>query len=309
MAKIKAVFVIPVIQKAYIFDCLRTLFENTPINFRTIVVDNTKLGLHADPELWAKTKPMIDLYLAANRNLGFAKSMDEGIIHGLHWGADYVVACNDDVEFVDPRWWQGIIDQFERYPEMLAVNPASVIEPGWGYGIENRDAFVCPDWGVVVGEDIYPKGPDGQPITYEMAKTKEGYDQLMAHRGGHIEGFAGWCVVGKRELWQRVGLYDERFTPGGGEDYELCHRIYLAGGRASATLGSFVWHWWGKSKEIVHTSEEPMETKRGTFQDTNALFTFSKKGANSPIFPPRENEPLGNLRKRKSAGILVDDIR
>lgn len=315
MARIEATFVFPVIQKGYIHAALETLIKQTPIELRTVVVDQTKQGLFSDPEYWAKVSPLVDMYLRPPRNLGFAKGMNEGIIHGLHWGSKYVVACNDDVEFLDPRWWPGILEQFAAFPEMMAVNPASVIEPGWGYGIGLPD-HKAPPWGTVIDGDIYPKDPedpDGKPITYEMAKTRGGYDKLLAHRQGHIEGFAGWCVVGKRKMWEsEVGLYDERFCPGGGEDYDLCHRIYIAGGRASATLRSFVWHWWGKSKEIVNTSDEPMPTNRGTFQHTDALYDPSPDGANSPIFPHRPNDeskPFENKRKRKSMGVFVDDIR
>jgi len=308
MARIEATFVFPCIQHNYIATALETLYKFTPINFRVIVIDQTKIGFFSDPELWKKINPLIDLYLRPSRNWGFAKAMNEGILHGIRWGSKYVVATNDDCEWISDKWWQGILDQFEAYPEMEAVNPASVIEPGWGYGL-GVPGNTLPDWGVAVGEDIWPKKLDGTALTYEESKTEEGYQFLLNHRQGHIEGFAGWCVVGKKEMWERVGLYDERLVPGGGDDYELVHRIYLAGGRASATMRSFVFHFWGKSKAIVNESPEPMETKRRTFQDTNALFKFSKDGANSPIFPPRENEPLGNKRKLKSAGIFVDDPR
>jgi glycosyltransferase involved in cell wall biosynthesis len=312
MARIEATFVFPVIQKGFIFAALQTLIEQTPIELRTIVVDQTKAGLFDDKELWEKVSPLVDLYLRPPRNLGFAKGMNEGIIHGLHWGSKYVVACNDDVEFIDPRWWPGLLEQFQAFPEMMAVNPASVIEPGWGYGI-GVPGHECPEWGVVVdGKNICVKGKDGKPITVEKARTKEGYSELLELRKGHIEGFAGWCVVFPRETLETVGLYDERFCPGGGEDYDICHRIYEAGGRASATLRSFVWHWWGKSKDIVHTGSEPLPTNRKVFQHTDDLFEHSPDGANSPIFPERHGEPdkpFDNKRKRKSKGVFIDDIR
>ena len=74
-------------------------------------------------------------------------------------------------------------------------------------------------------------------------------------------------------------------------------------------MKSFIWHWWSKSKESVGTRNDFVPYSHKSFQDTNAVFKFSEKGVNSPIFPPRENEPLGNKRKLKSAGIFVDDIR
>lgn len=299
---IKAVFVfIPVI-KTYIKACLESLYENTPIEFRVIVVDQTVDGIYDE------VKDLTDLYLRPKRkNLGFSKANNEGIIHALHWGSEYIIPCNDDVIFLDKRWWQGILDQFEQYPKMMAVNPASIIEPGWGYGIENPETFKCPDWGIVVGKNIHPKKPDGTAFTFEEALTKEGYDWLLTYKQGHIEGFAGWCVVGKREMWENIGLYDEKFYFGGAEDYDMNHRIYLAGGRCSATMRSWVWHYWSKSKEAKKEELPPLS--RPVFQNVNGLYEHSPDGATSPIYPPRDHEPFGNKRIRKSLGVFIDDIR
>lgn len=302
-SRIKIVFVFPIIQKNYIKRALETLYQFTPYQVRTIVIDQTKDGIQNE------VGHLADMIIRVRRNLGFAKAMNEGIIHGLHWGAEYVSACNDDVEFLDERWLSGVEDFWKQYPEMLAVNPCCPIEPGWGYGIGIPN-HTCPDWGVVVGKDIYPKKPNNQPLTYEESKTKQGYDWLInGYKQGHIEGFAGWCVIMKREGWEKIGLYDERFYPGGGEDYDLCHRVYIAGGRAAATTKSWMWHWWGKSKEIVHISKDKLPNNKEVFQNTNGLFEYSPEGANSPIYPPRDNEPQGNKRRRKSKGIFVEDIR
>ena len=306
MSRVTATFVFPIIRDDFIVPALQTLRVTKPvgIEFRTVVIDQNRRGVYD------KISDYVDLYLRPQRNMGFAKAMNEGIIHGLHWGSEYVVAANDDVEFLDSRWWQGILDQFKEYPEMMAVNPASVIEPGWGYGIDQPN-FKCPDWGIanMDNKNIYPKKKDGTAFNYDDAKTKEGYDWLLNnYKKGHIEGFAGWMVVGKREMWENVGLYDERFVPGGGEDYDLCHRIYLAGGRASATMRSWVWHHWGQSKAVAHDPIR-LPINRPTFQSVDSLYVHSPEGATSPIYPPRENEPHNNKRKRKNPGIFVDDIR
>src|SRR3990167_4164210 len=248
-SNIEVTFVYNPIVPDFIRPALESLYKYTPVNFRVVVVDQTKDGVYGLVHDYA------DLIIRAPQrpNLGFSKSMNEGILHGIHWGSKYVAACNDDTLAIDSRWWQGILDQFTAFPEMLAVNPASPIEAGFGYGLNEDGTWVpgnsCPDWGVQIDGNIYPKAPDGSPITLEVAQTKKGYDMLLAHRQGHIEGFAGWFVVGKRELWENVSLYNERFGPGGAEDYTLCHQIYLAGGRASATMRSFMWHFWGQSKK------------------------------------------------------------
>lgn len=298
----------PVIDK-YIRPALESLYKFTPINFRVVVVDQTKNGVYGLVYDYA------DLIIRNPKrlNMGFGKSLNEGIIHGLYWGSKYVAACNDDILMISNKWWQGIIDQFEAYPEMLAVCPASPLEPGFGYGLNPDGTWVpgnsCPSWGVQVGGDIYPKGSDGLPITLAKAQTEEGYNDLLKHRQGHIEGFAGWFVVGKSDFWENVGLYDERFGPAGAEDYQLVHRIYLAGGRASATMRSFVWHWWMSSKKASHTTTDIVPYTKPSFQNCDALFDRSPDGVNSPIFPPRDNEPFGNKRKLKQEGFFVEDPR
>lgn len=299
---------IPVVD-TFIEEALKSLYKFTHINFRVVVVDQTKHGVYD------KVAPYADIILRnPNRpNMGFSKGMNEGIIHGLHWKSKYVAACNDDTLMISDKWWQGITEQFERYPEMMAVCPASPIEPGFGYGLNPDGTWVpgnsCPSWGVQVGGDIYPKGDDGKPITLEIAQTQEGYDMLLKHRQGHIEGFAGWFVIGKREMWETVGLYDERFGPGGAEDYQLVHRIYLAGGRASATMGSFVHHCWFKSRDAANMTNETVPFTKKRFADCDALFEHSPNGVNSPIYPPRENQLFGNKRKLKDSEIYVEDPR
>ena len=64
-----------------------------------------------------------------------------------------------------------------------------------------------------------------------------------------IDGITCWCSVFKREALKEIGLFDERWYWGGGEDYDMVARVYQAGYRALATSLSWVWHHWGKSKD------------------------------------------------------------
>ncbi len=308
-SNIDCTFVFNPIIPEYIRPALESLYKFTPINFRVVVVDQTQNGVYGLVHDYA------DLIIRFPRrlNVGFAKSVNEGILHGLHWGSKYIAVCNDDILCLNEHWWQGIMDQYQTYPEMMAVCPASPIEPGWGYGLGGDGKWIpgnqCPPWGVTIEENIYPKAPDGSPITLEIAQTQKGYDMLLAHRQGHIEGFAGWFVIFKRETLEKVGPYDERFGPGGAEDYNLVHRIYLAGGRASATMRSFVWHFWSSSKKAVGTRTDIVPYTKPAFQNCDALFDRSPDGVNSPIYPPRDNELFGNKRKLKQEGFFVEDPR
>src|SRR3990172_5712832 len=101
MSRIEVTFVFNPVLTQFIRPALESLYKFTPINFRVVVVDQTKDGVYG------LVHDLADLIIRNPKrlNLGFAKSMNEGIIHGLQWGSKYVAACNDDTLAIDPRWW------------------------------------------------------------------------------------------------------------------------------------------------------------------------------------------------------------
>lgn len=57
----------------------------------------------------------------------------------------------------------------------------------------------------------------------------------------------GFCLFIKRAGLNEVGLFDEVFSPGYGEENDLCQRLHKAGWENRAALKSFVYHWGGSS--------------------------------------------------------------
>jgi len=91
-----------------------------------------------------------------------------------------------------------------------------------------------------------------EPRVYEAALSDPVYVESLTQdmNWAVIDGFPCWLVVFKREpLVEEIGLFDERYFPGGGEDYDMMHRIYRAGYRGLATSRAWAWHWWGQSKD------------------------------------------------------------
>lgn len=264
-------FVLPIVNSGYVFQMLESLKKYAGHEYQLILIDQTREGIHVEDVV----------YVRPNRNLGFAKAMNLGIQLAK---TKYITYVNDDVLFLDERWWQGILDTFAREPKLMAINPLSPKEPGWGYGPN------VPDWGVGDGEFIYPKGremfvPEAVDYTWLITQYKKGW----------IDGIAGWCVVLEREkmedMFDKEGTrnpnriwFDERFYPGGGEDYDVCHRLYGVGYRAVATCSSYVWHHWGKSTN--HKDEgvtvEIDDARR--WNRLNEIYEESDNGWRSPIF-------------------------
>lgn len=240
--QIQTTIVTAVLRPDYIGRMVETLYKHTPIGFRLIVVDQTKDGLPA--------MDGVHLVLRPSRNLGFAKAMNEGIIHGLHWKTPYIACINDDVEFIDDRWWYNLLEAFEMESdrEVLIAAPESIRIPMWGYGMTHGEYI-----------EIMEYKPDYTPEDYEFLQKGDfshlpaKYDWLPKsfplNYVGVCDAMAAWCPVFKRKAIEEIGLWDELFYPGGGEDYDMMGRIYSRNFRAISTRRSWVWHWWGKSKD------------------------------------------------------------
>ena len=240
-------FVCPIIRTDFIEKCLETLYEYTEPNFYVFVIDQSVDGIN-----YNKLKDKIHMYIRPYRNLGFSKAINTGFALSQ---TEYVTALNDDVEFIDKRWWPGVEATFAMEDKIKVVNPNSPKEGAWGYGLksDNVDTWKPVEGFVYDGEKSVTPVIDGINInTPELAR--EHYDDLLNKhpiwtKDTLCDALACWCTVFKREGLKEFGLFDERFYPGGGEDYDMMADIYSRGYRAVGTTKSWVWHYWGKSRD------------------------------------------------------------
>lgn len=255
-------FIFNPIRKDFIKRALETLYQYTDMEKnRVIVIDQTKDGLFEDWGIWSEIRDKIHLYLHPYRNLGFSKSMNEGLVHALRWESEYATVCNDDIEFINPKWWQGVLDTFAMDKKIMAVNPMSLREPGWGYGLDHgkyidllpyKETYSQEDYDFLLKGDfsVTRKRIMGSgELPPEVQKNWEKGYGLPAQKNGVIDAIATWCTTFKRESLLKYGLFDEKWYPGGGEDYDMNARVYRKGERMVGTTLSWVWHWWGSSKD------------------------------------------------------------
>lgn len=249
------------IRDDFIGKALETLYKFTDMSqSRVIVVDQTMNGLFENFKVWSQIKPQIHLYLRPHRNLGFSKSMNEGIIHGLRWKSKYITCANDDIEFIDNRWWKGITDTFEQDEKIYAVNPNSPREPGWGYGLEHGKfidllpykQFSSEDYDYLLKGDfkaVRERIMASGELPEQVQKNWESGLGLPASKTGMIDAIATWCTVFRSEFFGKFGMFDEKIYPGGLDDYDLNARVYREGYRMVGTSRSWVFHFWGSSKD------------------------------------------------------------
>jgi len=140
----------------------------------------------------------------------------------------YVTLVNDDVEFVSPKWWDGVVESFSE-PQIIGVNPKSARDYSMGLKILNN-------------------------IPYKEDFTEEDYKTMLGLPFNTMQCQAMFCTTFDREKALRVGYFDEFFSQGG-EDTDWIIRAKLLreqqnkfrGYEVISTPFSYVWHWWRQS--------------------------------------------------------------
>lgn len=256
----KITFVFPIIRTDFINRALRTLLKYTPReDMFIVVVDQSIEGLPTPVNL-----DNIDLYLRM-KNAGFSKSANEGIIHGLKWQTPYICVANDDVEFMYGGWLDDALEEFKSDPKIVAVCPESPRVAGWGYGLPHGTNIDLIEYKNQFSEAdiVYLKQGDYNKEDIQSRHEFTIPDSFPITKRGVIDGIAMWLPIFKREAFVELGLFEERFIWGGGEDYDMLARAYSCAypikrelcdptqhRRMVSTMKSWVWHWWGKSKDV-----------------------------------------------------------
>lgn len=246
-------FVIPYLAGDLIYRCLETLYKYTPDNFYCFVIDQSIDGL--EPNLRDKYKNLMVIRTAKSDvhytgNLGHSQATNLGVQLAQ---TPYVTFLNDDVEFVNINWWQGILDTFLKVAEASPTRPAIMV---------NAASIKLPDWSV--GK---PKGEDHYILPYKDQYTDKDWRYLVDEEhyvnkhltimpGSVIDGINLYCTVVDTRKLLEVGLIDDYFYPGSANDYDIGCRASMFGYRCVGTTLSWVFHHWSKTfenEEQLHT--------------------------------------------------------
>ena len=167
----------------------------------------------------------------------------------------------------------------ESVNEILAVNPESARIPLWGYGdTEGKYVEILPYKEKFTEEDYdYLLKGDFKDVKEKDPTLPKSFPDNYV---GVCDGIAAWGPVFKRKFFEVIGLWDERFYPGGAEDYDMLGRVYSRKYRAVSTRSSWVWHWWGVSKD-----------QRAKAQETGMKIEHERCWQDlTYLWPPSENE-------------------
>ena len=154
------------------------------------------------------------MLIANKRNLGFARANNQAL---KICKGKYVYFLNPDTE---------------------------VREGGFGKIVEFMDS--CPDVGIAGTRIVNPDGSFQSSIEQRYPGEKYEKRELKALKG-NIAWVLGASMVGRRNIVDRLGGFDERFYLYG-EEQDLCLRVRKEGWAIGYISDAVIVHWGGKSE-------------------------------------------------------------
>lgn len=250
----KLTVIVPVIRPDVIGRMLETLYEYTEPMFYVYIIDQTVKGLDATElrnrykNLMVIRTPKSDVHYTGN--LGFAQATNLGISLVQ---TPYFMMCNDDVEFIHPKWWQGVMDTFEKVEKATPDRPAVIVNPS---------SFKLPDWSVGL-----PKGQDHYIIPYKEQYSDADWNFLVNEEhyvnkhltimpGSVIDGVTMYASVCDTRRFLEIGMLDEKYFPGSGEDYDYSCRASMVGYRCVGTTLSYLFHHWSATFQAIQDEDD-----------------------------------------------------
>ena len=209
--------------------CMSSIRANTKIPYEIIWVDN---GSTEDSRraimVQATRRKVHTKFIALRNNLGFVKATNAGIREAEN-SSKYIVLLNNDTE-VSYRWASKLIRPMEKNAQIAAVGPVTQSKISWqeAANLNLRWNLKMPEWSPHTNNQVYSEMLEG------------------GFKGRHLDvgalPLAFFAVALQRAAVERVGLLDESFGIGLGDDDEYCYRLRAYGYQLHLSLDAFVFH-------------------------------------------------------------------
>lgn len=251
----KLTVVIPIIRDDLVERCLETLYAYTPPGtFYVYIVDQTIRGIDDTKlrnqyrNLMVIRPPKSDVHYTGNLGFAQANNLAFKLVQ-----TPYFMMLNDDCEMVHPAWLDGVWDTFKMIEKATPESPAIMV---------NVASIRLADWSVGL-----PAGQDFDILPYKENYTNEDWDflvnkphyineHLTIQPSSVFDGVTLYASVIDSEKYREVGMLDERYKFGGGEDYDYSCLARMMGYRSVNTTLSWCFHHWSSSFKSVRDKED-----------------------------------------------------
>lgn len=214
-------------------ECLESLqkLKKDLYTLAIIVVDNAS----SDDSVNAISKQFPKIKLIENKeNLGFSGGNNVGIEYALQEGSDYVMVLNNDTT-VKKNLLLELLDTYSQQENAGIVSPKIYFSPGREF---HKERYKKEDLGRV----IWYAG--GQMDWNNVIGSHRGVDEVdhgQFDSQTTIDYSSGCCMFIKREVLEKVGLFDNRYYLYY-EDADLSERVKRSGYSILFAPQAIVWH-------------------------------------------------------------------
>lgn len=209
--KLTSIVILTYNQLDYTKLCIESIKKFTPSNtYEIIVVDNNSTD--GTPN-WLKNQP--DLKVIYNKeNKGFPAGCNQGI--KISKGDNILLLNNDTI--VTPNWLNNLQKALYSSDKIGAVGAVS-----------NN----CSNYQKI--ETTYNNISEMLDFAIKYNVSNENQWKLKTK-------LIGYCYLIKRSVLDKVGLLDERFSPGNFEDDDHCYRVICEGYKLLLCVDTFIHH-------------------------------------------------------------------
>jgi GT2 family glycosyltransferase len=237
-------------------DCLNSLYQsikNCPQSqFEIIFVDNNSIDNSI--EIFEKIIPKdLNYRILLNRqNLGFAPAVNQGIEKAKH---DFVILLNNDLT-LKTDWFQLVFDQIKI----------------------NKDPKIATFCGTVLNKDGTKFESQGLDFSYSgkcqnISNERKFTPSLLPKNPTLIWGSSAALVVYKKEIIQKIGLFDQDFFAYE-EDVDLALRLHNLNFKTLYIPNAISYHLGGATSNQMGVLRNKMDAKNWIYI---IIKNFSKK--------------------------------
>ncbi|MEF2967929.1 glycosyltransferase family 2 protein [Paenibacillus sp. M1] len=189
--------------------CVEAIRLHTDVPYEIIVVDN---GSTDGTDSYCIREKLILVALPENR--GFPEACNRGLAVA---SGDQALLLNNDVQ-VTPRWLSNLLIALWSEAGVGMVGPVTNYASG--------------------GQQINLLYRDDE----DFVSIAERFNRSNPVKWQETERLIGMCLLIKREVMTRVGVLDERFSPGHFEDDDYCYRARREGYKLLICGDTLVYH-------------------------------------------------------------------
>jgi len=230
----------------YLEQCIKSILKNTKHPYNLIIIDDGNAPLIKEYLRTIKSARII----TNKKNLGWLKSCNIGIENS----ENNVILLNSDT-LVTEGWLEKMDRCAHSDSRIGMVNPLS-----------NSAEFLSIP---------YPLEFNSIPAGFTLESFSNLISELSECRYPSIPAAPGFCLLIKREIFNRIGILDEKVKLGCGEDDDFYMRAKREGYEVVCCDDAFVYHY-GKER-FVDLADRKVQCRRGVKNKNDPLLYLRTK--------------------------------